>query len=348
MSRLTALAEVDSAGRFARTASVFREIISPSHPKFQPGAGRYHLYISLACPWANRCLSIINLKGLTRSIGVSVVHPTWQRTRPSDPSDSHCGWVFHPSSSDTPLVSTGGHGAFLPPGCDADDVNGTTNVRELYDLAGAQSLSKFTVPLLWDKLHCTIVNNESSEIMRMLNDCFDCGGEQSDTRTALSDHDFYPPDRRDVIDGVNAWVYTQINNGVYMCGFAKTQLAYDEAIDALFSGLDKVEEILSSSRYIAGDTLTEADVRLFMTTVRFDEVYVVYFKCNKKRIADYPAIRNWMRDLFQLPGMSASIDMRHIKTHYFTSHTVLNPYAIIPRGPDVIEDLKQPHNRESL
>lgn len=339
-----ALAVVDVVGKFVRTSSVFRDIISPSHPIYQPEFGRYHLYVSLACPWANRCLAVLLMKGLSGCIKHTVVHPTWKRTRPNIPDDNHCGWMFYQSGSNVPVQSPAGYGDFsYIQGCESDPNIDALFVRDLYERSD-DTLGKYTVPVLWDKKTSRIVNNESALIVRMLNTEFN-----EWTTGPHKDIDLYPPHLHASIDGVNDWVYTNINDGVYKCGFAKTQSAYDEAVGSLYTHLDRVEELLSRSRYLVGDEqITEADVRLFMTLVRFDEVYVVYFKCNVKRISDYPHMMNYMRELYQIEGIQQSIDMSHIKTHYFTSHSTLNAYAVIPKGPDVVSSLLLPHNRDQL
>lgn len=304
------LAEVTIKGEFIRSPSQFKNIISADHPVFQPEYDRYHLYVSYACPWANRCLAVRELKGLKDCIGLSVVHPTWQRTRPEDPADTHTGWVFVPAN--TPLVSTSGYGSFPLPENTVDTINDAKSIRDLYEMSG-DTHRKYSVPVLWDKKTKQIVNNESSDIIRMFNHAFDAW-----TSGPFATYSFYPEELRKEIDEVNEWVYDGINNGVYKCGFAKSQEAYDAAVKTLETALDRVEEILSKHRYLVGNTLTEADIRLFMTLVRYDEVYVVYFKCNSRIIANYPNILNYCRDLYQLRGMANVINMQHIKTHYFT------------------------------
>ncbi|KXZ42325.1 hypothetical protein GPECTOR_161g124 [Gonium pectorale] len=329
----TALDETSTTGEFKRTEAGFRSVIEKGG-RFEPEAGRYHLYVSLACPWACRCLATLYLKGLDHAIGVSVTHPTWQRTRPDDPKDEHTGWVFR-APSDAPLASSTGFGSFGCEGCVPDDVNGAKFVRDLYDLA-KDTTGKYSVPVLWDKKEKTIVNNESSEILRMFNSAFN----DIATNPGL---DLYPEPLRPAIDELNAWVYPTINNGVYRCGFATTQAAYEAAFEELFGSLDRVEGILSRQRYLAGDSLTEADVRLFQTLIRFDEVYVVYFKTNKRFLREYPNIAGYVRELFQTPGLGRAVNMFHIKTHYFTSHPRLNYYAVVPRGGEAWWE--QPHDR---
>ena len=329
----TAVDEVDMKGAFKRVDAGFRRIIKKDS-ELAPEAGRYHLYISFACPWASRCYAVLRLKGLEDTIGVSVVHPTWQRT---NPLDDHTGWAFK-DPKDAPIPNQKGFGSFSCEGCIPDTVNGAKFIRDLYELS-KDSIGKYSVPVLWDKKTKTIVNNESSEIMRMLNSEFN-------DISKVTELDIYPETLRSVIDEVNGWVYEHINNGVYRCGFAKTQEAYDAAVESLFVHLDKAEEILSKHRYLCGSQLTEADIRLFMTLVRFDEVYIVYFKTNCRPIASYPNLLNYCRDLFSLPAVAASVHMDHIKTHYFTSHPTLNWYAIIPKGPNFVALLRQPHDRD--
>jgi len=320
----TSLELTGKDGSFKRAQALFRHWVK-ADGRFPPEAGRYHLYISYACPWANRCHTVLNLKGLQEAIGLSVVHPTWQRTRPD--KDEHCGWTFR-DPADPPLSSSTGHGSFDCSGCIPDTVNGAKFVRDLYEKAAGEGYEGvFSVPVLWDKKESTIVSNESADIVRMLNSEFNGVARHPEL-------DLYPEPLRAEIDAINEWVYPSINNGVYRCGFATSQGAYEAAFRELFSSLDRVEEILSRKRYICGDALTEADIRLFMTLIRFDEVYVVYFKTNKKRICDYPHTREWVRELYNMPAVKETVDMDHIKTHYFTSHPKLNPYAIVPVGGD--------------
>jgi glutathionyl-hydroquinone reductase len=330
----TAVDETSGDGKFRRTEAGFRNKIDLTG-EYAAGLDRYHLYISYACPWANRCLAVLQLKGLEHVIGVSVVHPTWQKTRPSDVEDGHTGWVFR-NEDDPPLSTATGYGSFSSAGVIPDNINKASSIRELYELSNDKT-GKYSVPVLWDKKTSTIVNNESSEIIRMFNSEFNAFAKNPEL-------DLYPEDLRKKIDEVNEWIYPNINNGVYCCGFAKLQSAYDKASKDLFENLDRVEEILSRQRYITGNRFTEADIRLFMTLVRFDEVYVVYFKTNYKKIEEYPNMMNYCRELYQM--MQTAINMDHIKTHYFTSHPTLNTYGIIPRGPNVVQKLLQPHNRD--
>lgn len=296
-----------SGGKFVREDAGFRNWVeNRSNAEFQPESGRYHLYVSLACPWAHRTLIFRSLKGLESHIDVTVVCPDMLSE----------GWVFG-----------------LP-----EPLFGFTKMHQVYTQAKPDYTGRVTVPVLWDKKTNTIVSNESSEIIRMFNSAFnDLTGNHDD---------FYPESLRAGIDNWNDFVYPNINNGVYRCGFATSQDAYEEAFHSLFDALDKIEEHLITSRYLVGDRLTEADWRLFTTLVRFDAVYVGHFKCNKKRIADYPNIQGYLKELYQVEGVSATTDMYHIKRHYYFSHTGINPTQVVPLGPEL--DLDSPHGRESI
>ncbi|RZC43718.1 hypothetical protein C5167_036679 [Papaver somniferum] len=320
----SSLDEMADTGAFNRTPSTFRSFVSrdPSSA-FPAESGRYHLYISYACPWASRCLAYLKIKGLEKAISFSSVKPVWGRTKETD---EHMGWVFPTSSTEEP-------------GAEPDHLNGAKSARGLYELASANYTGKYTVPILWDKKLKTIVNNESSEIIRMLNAEFNDIAENA----AL---DLYPVHLQSQIDKVNEWVYDDINNGVYKCGFAKKQEPYEEAANKLYQALDKCEVILSKNRYICGESLTEADIRLFVTLIRFDEVYAVHFKCNKKLLREYPNLFNYTKDIFQIPGMSSTVNMKHIKKHYYGSHPSINPFGIIPLGPDT--DYSSPHDRQKF
>lgn len=325
-------------GSFERTASVFRNFIEKG-TKYEPEAGkRYWLYISYACPWANRCLAMLKIKGLEDVIGLSIVHPTWGKTKPEDANDPHYGWVF--AESEDSMPSPNGSGLHSGAGSILDPHYGAKTIRFLYeDVAGVKGLTKYTVPILFDLKTKSVVNNESSEIVRMLNTAFNEWAKHPD-------RDVYPERLRTEIDSVMEWIYPTINNGVYRCGFAKSQAAYELAFDQLFQSLDRCEEILSKRRFIAGDIFTEADLHLFMTLIRFDEVYVVYFKCNRQFLREYPNIFNYMHDIYQTWGIGGTINMHHIKTHYFTSHPVLNTYAIVPKGQT--QDYSKAHDRSRL
>ncbi|KAJ6688561.1 GLUTATHIONYL-HYDROQUINONE REDUCTASE [Salix koriyanagi] len=317
----SAIDETSDTGAFKRTASTFRNFISkePSS-QFPPESGRYHLYVSYACPWASRCLAYLKIKGLEKAIAFTSVKPIWERTKESD---KHMGWVFPASETEEA-------------GAEPDPLNGARSIRELYEFASTNYAGKYTVPVLWDKKLKTIVSNESSEIIRMFNTEFNDIAENA----AL---DLYPSHLRAQIDETNEWVYDGINNGVYKCGFATKQGPYEEAAIHLYEALDKCEEILGRQRYICGNTVSEADIRLFVTLIRFDEVYAVHFKCNKKLLRDYPNMFNYTKDIFQIPGMSSTVNMQHIKRHYYGSHPSINPFGIIPLGPDI--DYSSPHDR---
>jgi putative glutathione S-transferase len=312
----TALAEVER-GRFTRTASVYRGVPTPEELS-EPN--RFVLYISLACPWANRCLAALFLLKLEDKLPVSVVHPVWQRTRPDDDTDKHCGWVFR-RENDEPVSTVDGHGSFDCSGCVPDPLGLARAVRDLY----AESDAKFTVPVLYDAKTKSIVNNESSDILRILN-----------SWAAEGPTDLYPESDRAEIDRMNEFIYESINNGVYKCGFATTQEAYDEAVAVLFGALDECDMILSKRRWIANTRdISESDIRLFMTLIRFDAVYVVYFKTNLRMLKEYQHLREYVLDILATyPEVARSVNMRHIKTHYFCSHAKLNPYGIVPRGPE--------------
>lgn len=304
--------EHDRKGRFVRHESVFRNrVTADGSSGFKAEPGRYHLYVSLACPWAHRTLIFRKLKQLEDVISLSVV----------DPLMSEYSWHFSTCA-----------------GCIPDTVNGFHHLHQVYTLARPDYTGIVTVPVLFDKKTGTIVNNESSEIIRMLNREFDAWGDAG--------VDFYPEPLRAAIDAVNAFVYENVNNGVYRAGFAQTQEAYDEAFDALFAALDELERRLAQQRYLAGNRITEADWRLFTTLVRFDAVYCVHFKCNLRCVTDYPNLWAYTRDLYQVPGVAATVDLDHIKTHYYGSHRELNPRGIIPKGP--VLDFGAPHGRERI
>jgi putative glutathione S-transferase len=301
--------DIAGDGSFVRRESAFRHTISSApgaaHP---PQAGRYHLYVSLACPWAHRTLIVRALKGLEEVISVDVV----------DPYLSASGWSF-----DRRL-----------PGTTGDTVGGRALLREVYAQADPAYTGAITVPVLWDRLRGTIVNNESSEIIRLLNAEFSPLGRHPEL-------DLYPPPLREAIDQTNAWIYPAINNGVYRCGFARSQAAYDRAVDELFAALDRAEDLLARSNFLCGGQLTEADVRLFTTLIRFDSVYHTHFKCNRRLIAQYPALHRFTARLYHLPGVAATVDLDHIRYHYYHSHRHINPSGIVAAGPDVLRRLDE-------
>jgi putative glutathione S-transferase len=295
----------DAGGHFTRPPSPLRNWITPDGSPgpsgrggFAAEPGRYHLYVSLACPWAHRTLIFRALKGLEDAIGLSVVH--WFMGAD--------GWTFDPG-----------------PGVIADPIHNARFLHQVYAAGDPAYTGRVTVPVLWDRNTAEIVNNESSEIIRMLNSAFDGVG-------ALPG-DFYPADLRDDIDALNARIYDTVNNGVYRAGFARSQSAYDEAVTALFATLDWIEERLSDRRWLLGDRLTEADWRLFTTLIRFDTVYVGHFKCNIRRIADYRHLSRYLRELYRQPLIAETVNLFHIKHHYYESHRHINPGGIVPAGP---------------
>ncbi|WP_413742241.1 glutathione S-transferase family protein [Sodalis sp. RH15] len=307
-----------TGGRFERSASQFRNWVTadgaagPSGGDgYQAAANRYHLYVSLACPWAHRTLLMRNLKGLDQIIPVSVVHPLMLEN----------GWTFgtdFPAATGDPLY----HKDFL---------------YQLYLQADSDYSGRATVPVLWDKERQTIVSNESADIIRMFNSAFDAVGARAG--------DYYPQELRSRIDEINGWVYDQVNNGVYKAGFATTQGAYDEAVTGVFAALDRLEELLGRHRYLTGDRLTEADLRLWTTLIRFDPVYVTHFKCDRRRIEDYLNLSGFLRDIYQMPGIADTVNFEHIRNHYYRSHATINPYGIISIGPE--QDLNEPHGRDN-
>lgn len=312
-----------SGGEFVREEAVFRHWISAdgqpvaglgdADTRWYPAqSGRYHLYVSLACPWAHRTLIFRALKGLVPHIDVSVVHPHMLEN----------GWEFA-QSAEFSMQGTG------------DRLFGLRYLHQLYTRAQSDFTGRVTVPVLWDKQSGTIVSNESSEIIRMFNSAFDDISGNSD--------DYWPQALRLAIEEVNQKVYQGVNNGVYRAGFATTQQAYEKAVDKLFASLDWIEQRLQSGRYLLGERLTEADWRLFTTLVRFDAVYFGHFKCNIRRIEDYPATRQYLRELYQYSGVAETVDFYHIKQHYYFSHTTINPTQVVPVGPDL--DFTRPHDR---
>ncbi len=296
-------------GRFVRPETQFRDRVTADGSSGYPArAGRYHLYVSLACPWAHRTLIMRRLKRLEEAISVSVV----------DPHMGDDGWAF----SDAP-------------GCIPDPINGARFLRDVYLRARPDYTGRVTVPVLWDRERGTIVNNESAEILRMLEQEFDAFGR--------ADLDFYPPELGVQIDRINPYVYERVNNGVYRAGFATTQVAYEEAVEALFDALDSLERRLREQAWLCGERVTEADWRLFTTLVRFDAVYHGHFKCNLRRLTDYPELWDYTRALYQVPGVAETVSLEHIKRHYYTSHPQINPTGIVPVGPRL--DFGQPARR---
>ncbi|TBV13458.1 glutathione S-transferase family protein [Stutzerimonas kirkiae] len=302
--------QIDEDGQYRRQATQHRDWIT-ADGDFQPEAGRYHLYVSLACPWAHRTLIYRRLKGLESLISVSVV--SWLM--------AEHGWTF-----DQNLGSSG------------DALQGLQYLHQLYTLDSPDYSGRVTVPVLWDRKTRRIVNNESADIIRIFNAAFD-----ELTRSTL---DLYPTALQEEIDRLNSHIYDSLNNGVYRAGFATRQGAYEEAFDAVFATLDELEGLLDGKRYLAGEYLSEADWRLFTTLVRFDAVYHGHFKCNLRRISDYPNLHGWLRELYQWPGIAETVDLQHIKRHYYQSHRSINANGIVPKGPQ--SSLGSPHGRERL
>jgi putative glutathione S-transferase len=301
--------EHDEGGEFERETTSFRDWVGEEYPA---QSGRYHLYVSYACPWAHRTLLVRALKGLEDAIPVSVV----------DPVRFDQGWEFDPEK----------------PGCTPDHVHGSEYLRDVYAHADPAYTGRVTVPVLYDTVEDTIVNNESEEIMRMLDVAFH--------DVADRDVDLYPEGYRDEVDRLVEAIYDPINNGVYRAGFAETQRAYDNAVNDLFDELAHYDDVLGDQRYLAGDVLTEADVAMFTTLYRFDEVYHTHFKCNRKRIADFDNLWPYLRELCQLPGVADTLEMDHVKQHYYRSHGHLNPKRLVPTGPN--PDFFAAHDRDDL
>ena len=312
------IVRADAKGRFVRASSAFRNYVTPNGAPgptgdggFKAEPGRYPLYVSLACPWAHRTLVDRAIKGLDGMISVSVVN--WLM--------GEDGWTFADG-----------------PGVIQDSINGARFLHEVYAAADPGYTGRVTVPVLWDRQTGRIVNNESSEIIRMLNSAFDGVGAKPG--------DYYPIEHRPEIDALNARIYETLNNGVYRCGFATTQAAYEEAVLPLFETLDYLDARLATRRYLCGDHPTEADWRLFPTLARFDPVYVGHFKCNIRRIVDYPNLSSYLRDLYQTPEVAGTVNFQHIKNHYYQSHRNVNPSGVVPVGP--ARDLTAPHGRARL
>lgn len=308
----TVQADDDSTpGSFDRDDTVFRDWIE-SGTAFSPEADRYHLYISRACPWAHGAVLVRSILGLDDVISMDIV----------DYYRDEKGWQFSPTK----------------PGCTPDSIHEYDYLREVYEHADSSYAGKVSVPVLWDRKHETIVNNESIEIMKMLASEF----------TSFADEaiDLYPPANRDTIDEIVSALYHPINNGVYRTGFATTQSAYDSAVDPLFEALGFLESTLADQRFLAGDSLTLADLRLFPTLVRFDPVYHTHFMCTRNRIVDYPNLWNYTKDIYQRPAVTQTVNFEHIMRHYYQTHTSINPHRIVPSEPDI--DYSAPHDRDQF
>lgn len=306
--------ETGDDGSWQRQASAFRQWVSrDGSTPFPAVAGRYHLYVSLACPWAHRVVIMRALRGLEDAISMTIV----------DPERDERGWAIHPGE----------------PGCTDDPVNGFVFLSEAYEATDPAFAGRYSVPVLWDIDEGLIVNNESADILRMLDVEFaDVARRPQPT--------YYPADLAAEMDALMDDIYVRVNNGVYACGFAATQEAYDAAFADLFAGLDMLDDRLGSRRFLMGPALTEADIRLFTTLVRFDPVYVGHFKCNLRRIADYPHLSGYLRDVYQLPGVAGTVNLDHIRRHYYRTHGALNPSRIVPGGPQL--DWDRPSGRDGL
>ncbi|MDT8410569.1 MAG: glutathione S-transferase family protein [Wenzhouxiangellaceae bacterium] len=305
-----------TGGRFKRSESAFRNWITPDgsagpsgESGFKAELGRYHLYVAYACPWAHRALIFRKLKGLEKMLPISVVNPLMKDK----------GWTFEPGYKVAP-----------------DPIHDAQYLHQVYTAAEPEYTGRVTVPVIWDKQNNTIVNNESAEIIRMLNSAFDGLGAKPGN--------YYPAELQDRIEEINELVYHKVNNGVYKSGFATTQQAYEEAVIPLFETLDQLEEILAHSRYLCGSQITEADWRLFTTLIRFDAVYVGHFKCNIRRIDDYANLSNYLRELYQHPGVAETVEMHAVKLHYYASHETINPSGVVPIGPAL--DFHRKHDRD--
>ena len=304
----------DEEGRFVRSGTTFRDLVTADDSSgFRAEAGRYHLYVSWACPWAHRTAILRKLKGLEDAVSLAAVG--------SFMGDE--GWAFYDE-----------------PGVVPDTVNGAPYLREVYQRADPNYTGRITTPVLWDKEKGTIVNNESRDIIRMFDHEFDA------VPGAKPEVNFCPEDLREEVDWTLDELYEPVNNGVYKTGFATTQDAYDEAVTELFDDLDRWEGVLSKRRYLCGERITEADWAFFATLVRFDAVYYGHFKCNLRRILDYPNLWGYLKDLYQQPGVAETVDLGHIKRHYYGSHESINPTRIVPKGP--LLNFDEPHERERL
>ena len=304
------MAALDEEGHYVRPESFFRDRVTKDGSSgFKAEPNRYHLYVAYSCPWASRTLMLRSLKGLKEVISVTYAKPLMLEN----------GWEFDAKGTEG-----------------EDIINHKDYLYEIYLMANSNFEGKVTVPVLWDKVKKTIVSNESSEIVLMLNSEF--------SEFSENDYDYYPEALRDEIDEINEFIYHNINNGVYRAGFADSQAAYEEAFDALFLALDKLEKHLGQQRYLIGNRITLADLRLFVTLVRFDPVYFSHFKCNLRRIADYPNLSNYLRELYQIPEIKETVNIDVIKTHYYGSQTRVNPTGIVAKGPEI--HLDEPHDRE--
>ena len=313
--------------------------------RFQPESGRYHLYASYACPGSHRALIVRALKGLQDVVSVTIVHPTWRHTNLDEPNDKHRGWIFGDPDGE-PFSNTIGRGGPFPAAYadnEPDPIFNAYSIRNIYEQAHDTS-GKYTIPLIWDKKENTIVNNESSDIAYMLNSCFNDFAKNPDLDLYTEDDE----EGMEKLNEVSEWLYPLMIHGVYRCGFAKSQAAYDQAIAELTEAFDKADTILQRQRYLTGDALTDADIRLFVTLLRYDEVYAFYFKANTRLVMLTPSLLNFCREIYQYDGVSTTCNMDHIKAHFFGSHAEWNKYSVIPRGLGFIELLDMPHDREQF
>jgi putative glutathione S-transferase len=321
--------EQSKSGEFKRQEDAFRDWVRrDGSTPYKPERGRYHLYVSFACPWAHRTIILRKLKGLEETIGLTVV----------DPVRDERGWAFRDPSGGTHAVASGkeDNAEVVPPS--TDPVNGFHFLSEAYRATDPNYRGRVTVPVLWDRQTKRIVSNSDDDLLRMFNSEFD--------DFATNHYDFYPPDLRGEIDTINQLVYERVNNGVYRAGFATAQRPYERAATRLFETLDELDARLAAQRYLLGQRLTESDWRLFPTLIRFDAVYHGHFKCNLRRIVDYPNLWPYLRDLYQHDGVAETVNLDHIKRHYYMTHDRINPTRIVPIGPAL--DLNAPHGRESL
>ena len=326
--------------------TVWRDFISSApRAKFPPEAGRYHCYLSFACPGSHRVSIVRALKGLDNVLSITYVHPTWRLTNPNDPEDKHRGWVFGDPNGQ-PFHNTIGRGGPFPPvylGNEPDPLFDAYSIREIYEQAQDTS-GKYTIPLLWDKKLNTIVNNESSDIAYMLNSCFNDFAKDP----TLDLYTEFDQTGMAKLNEVSEWMAPLMIHGVYRCGFAKSQRAYDKAIAELCEAFDRADDILQSQRYLTGDTLTDVDIRLFVTLLRFDEVFAFYFRANARLVMLTPSLLNFCRDIYQMPGVAQTCNMEQIKAHFYGSHAEWNKYSVIPRGLGFMELLDLPHDRDML
>jgi putative glutathione S-transferase len=314
----------------------YQHKISKDHDTFQPESGRYHLYVGLFCPFAQRALLALTIKGLEAHVGISVCHGVMLPTKPG--VDDHTGYFFK-DELDPPISRADGVGSYSCSGCTLDPVNGAKTVRELYDLSGENYKGRFSVPVLWDKKTNRIVNNESAEILRIFNDSFNDFAKHPEI-------DLYPEELRKEIDEATAFVEGSLMANCYGAGFAKEQKQYEVAFHKVFESLDKLEELLKTQRFVAGNQITESDLKLFVILIRFEEAMCVLFKLHKKKLVQYENILNYCRDFYQIEGVASTVNLDHIRICYAANFKDLNPLGIVPVSSGFGEELKKPHNRK--